>query len=327
MALGVFNSWKSLSLEGGCNHRGCFDRLIFSAPDRKLRLSWRLIVPDRPPPMKSPDELKFLLTLLGQPDYRAFLSANYFDRFKKGKNQLCQALSDRGWVDCSREIATVLLLPAGRSLLELDAATLPIDSAAWKVLQKLALESGKVSPVKIVGLKVVDRQTVLASLGERGFVELEWKIKREKAEVWLTPEGLEYLREDYVPAGKNPTLSLDLLKAYIQFLRKSQAINPHPVAVVASEEAAPRSWSDDEILQAIRALDTELATENYLPIFHLRQKLGMARNDLDQALYRLQKTDRIELSSLQETDAYTAEQIDTGIPQNVGGPLFFISLN
>jgi hypothetical protein len=274
--------------------------------------------------MKSTAELKFLLTLLGRPDYRALLSATCFGSFK-GKHQLCQDLSDRGWLDCSREIAAVTLLPAGRSLLELDPATLPIDIAAWKVLKKLALQSGKVLPAKISipQLKADARQVVLESLDDRGFVELAWKIKREKAEVWLTPQGLEYLREDFLPAGK-ATISLDLLKPYVQFLRKSQGVMSSSVAAL---EGAPRSWSDAEILQVVQALDAELGTENYLPIFHLRQKLAIGRDDVDQALYRLQKTDRIELSSLQETDAYTAEQIDAGIPQNVGGPLFFVSLN
>jgi hypothetical protein len=72
-----------------------------------------------------------------------------------------------------------------------------------------------------------------------------------------------------------------------------------------------------------------LGTDNYLPIFHLRQKLQppLSREDLDQALYRLEKSNQLELSSLQEVSAYTPEQIDTGIPQDVGGPLFFIIVN
>jgi len=53
-------------------------------------------------------------------------------------------------------------------------------------------------------------------------------------------------------------------------------------------------------------------TENYLPIFHLRQRTSLSREKLDQALYRLQQNDQIELSSLQHV-TYTPEQIDAGI--------------
>jgi hypothetical protein len=83
---------------------------------------------------------------------------------------------------------------------------------------------------------------------------------------------------------------------------------------------------DEEILQTIQNLDRELSTGNYLPIFHLRQKLEppLSREDLDEALYHLERNDKIELSALQEVRAYTQEQIDAGIPQDIGGRLFFI---
>ena len=84
--------------------------------------------------------------------------------------------------------------------------------------------------------------------------------------------------------------------------------------------------SDEDILRLIGDLDQRLRTDNYLPIFHLREKLKplLSRKELDEALYRLSKNNRIELSALQEVTAYTPEQIDAGIPQNVGGRLFFI---
>jgi hypothetical protein len=65
--------------------------------------------------------------------------------------------------------------------------------------------------------------------------------------------------------------------------------------------------SDEQILQIIEKLDSELGTENYLPIFHLRQKLQppMSRDELDQALYRLQKIDKIELRGLVHAQDYT----------------------
>lgn len=157
-------------------------------------------------------------------------------------------------------------------------------------------------------------------------IEAENKITRTKAEVWLTQRGVEYLRDDYYPKGK-AIISLDLLNNYLGLLRKSLHNKP---AVEPTTEYTPIvtivNLTDEEILQTILKLDRELGTDNYLPIFHLRQKLqpSLSRDELDKVLYRLQANDQIELSSLQEANAYSAEQIDTGIPQNIGGPLFFL---
>lgn len=275
--------------------------------------------------MNSTDELKFLLELLGCENYRAALSAKCFNRFKQ-KPQLCQTLGDRGWIEYSQEVASIKLLPAGQSLLSLDTSNLPIDAQSLKVLQKVAAKSGKIRPqdISISSLKTADRQTSLKQLGDQGFVELEWKMQKAKGEVWLTSQGLEYLREDYHPKGLRQTINLDLLGYYVQFLRKTSATitatTHQPIAL------QPLSDLDDAgILNLIKTLDTELGTENYLPMFHLREQLTMPRQALDEALYRLQRSDQIELSSLQETEAYTSAQIDAGIPQTIGGPLFFVS--
>ncbi|MFH7029886.1 MAG: transcription factor RcaD, partial [Heteroscytonema crispum UTEX LB 1556] len=151
--------------------------------------------------------------------------------------------------------------------------------------------SGKIPPSKITSPKAAERDAILKTLSDRGLIEAEMKIKKAKAEVWLTERGIEYLRDEYSPKGA--------------------------------------ALSDEEILQTIRMLDRELGTDNYLPIFHLRQKLQppLSRDELDRLLYRLQGNDQIELSSLQEANAYTPEQVDAGITQNIGGSLFFISVN
>jgi hypothetical protein len=271
--------------------------------------------------MNSTAEVKFLLTLLGCVDYRSPLGASCFKSFA-GKPQLCQTLGDRGWVEYSREIATVKLLPAGKSLLAMDTVNLPIDADSLQLLGKLADKSGKVALKDIATTKIrttAAKQIVLQKLGNQGFVELEWQTQKAKGEIWLTPQGLEYLREDYYPKGTAPAISLNLLGHYLKFLRSG-------AAKVAGSIVPTAPIDDAGIVALIQSLDTELGTENYLPIFHLRQALSMPRNDCDQALYRLQKSDQIELSALQETDAYTSSQIDAGIAQTVGGPLFFISL-
>ncbi|AFY56558.1 hypothetical protein Riv7116_4124 [Rivularia sp. PCC 7116] len=281
------------------------------------------------------NELKFLLKLLGCENYRSTLSGNAFKSFK-GKNTICQNLGDREIIDFSREVAAVKILPPGQALLKLDAAEVPIEEKELRILENVAKVSGKVAPSKIKSsLKAAQKEEILRSLSDRGLIEAEIKLKKKKAEVWLTQRGIEFLRDDFSPKkGANPAISLDLLNNYLRFLRKSLKSQSQEATVTApinnSEPVTQKSKAinDEEILQIIQKLDNELGTKDYLPIFYLREKLqpSMSRNELDQVLFKLQADDKIELSTLQEASAYTPEQIESGIKQNVGGPLFFISI-
>ncbi|QSJ16689.1 transcription factor RcaD [Nostoc sp. UHCC 0702] len=273
------------------------------------------------------DELKFLLKLLGFPNYRASLSA--FST--KGKDKILQNLGDRELVDYSREVAAVKILPAGQALLKLGSGELPITEKELKVLEKISKASDKITPsnIKISSLKAADKEAILKTLTERGLIEPEIKKARNKVEVWLTQRGIEFLRDDYDPQGK-ANITLDLLNNYVRFLRKTLQVKPQTISTpLPSVNITDGKISDEEILEIIEKLDRELGTDNYLPIFHLRQKLQppLSRDELDQALYRLQKDDQIDFSSLLDPTPYTTEQIDAGISQNVGGSLFFISVN
>jgi len=96
-----------------------------------------------------------------------------------------------------------------------------------------------------------------------------------------------------------------------------------------SGKTTQKKPTDVEILNKIKELDLEYNTDNYLPIFHLRNEFQppLSRAELDGALYRLQAEDKIDLSTLAEVDAYTPAEINAGIPQIVGGSLFFITVN
>jgi hypothetical protein len=274
-------------------------------------------------------ELKFLLKLLGCANYRAS-SASL--KSITGKDELCRSLSDRGFVDFSREIAAVKILPAGRALLKLDAEQLPLIPNELKVLESISKASVKIptSKITVKSVKSVERDAILQRFHERGLIEVEMKIKKQKAEIWITDRGIEYLHDEYNPKGRG-NISLDLLNNYIGFLRKSmqfkEEVYENPVEILPTE-AELSSFSDQDILQTIQKLDQELGTENYLPIFHLRQKLQppLEREDLDQALYRLQKSDQIELSALVHAQDYSNEQVRAGISQRSGSPLFFIKI-
>ncbi|MDF5707823.1 MAG: transcription factor RcaD [Nostoc sp. S4] len=273
-------------------------------------------------------ELKFLLKLLGFTDYRAGLNA--FDSFKTEKNKICKELGDRELVDYTREVTTVKILPPGQAVLK-NPGEVPIADKELKVLEKIGKASGKIAPSKITSPKAAERDAILEVLSDRGLIEAERGIKRIQPEVWLTQRGIEYLRDDYSPnKGVQPAISLELLGNYLRFLRKAVRVKPEEVSTALPTVNIPdKQISDEEILQIIEKLDQELGTDNYLPIFHLREKLQppFSRDELDKALYRLQASDQIDLSSLLDPTPYNTEQIDAGILQKVGGSLFFITMN
>lgn len=270
-------------------------------------------------------ELKFLLKLLSCADYRTPLTAIILGNKTKvsERNKICRQLCDRGLVECSYEVIKLKIAPPGKALLKLDQTQVPVTQDELKALK--ACENKNIPPGE-TRLPAAKRQTVIQGLAERGLIEVEAKVK----EVWLSEEGKAYLRDEYIPKkGFIPVISLDLLSNYLRFIRKSFKSNLDTQVFNEVSITQNKQLSELEVLETIQSLDQELGTENYLPIFHLRQKLAtdISRKQLDEILYRLQRNDQIELSSLQEVTAYTSEQIDAGIPQDIGGPLFFIVVN
>lgn len=273
------------------------------------------------------NELKFLLKLLGFPNYRASFTA--FSSVK-GKDKILQDLGDRELVDYTREIATVQISGAGQTVLK-DPTQVPITDKELKVLEKISKAAGKIAPsqIKVSSLKAADKEAILNALKDRDLIEHEIKRARNKVEVTLTERGIEQLRDHYDPEGQ-AKITLDLLNNYVRFLRKTLRVKPEtdstalPPVISTGEKI-----SDEGILLFIAKLDRELGTDNYLPIFHLREKLQppFSKDELDQALYRLEEANRIELSTLAEPRDYTLEQIDAGISQISGGSLFFITVN
>lgn len=271
-------------------------------------------------------ELKFILKLLGFASYQSPLSKIQLNKQTKAsdRERICRKLCDRGWVECSREVTKLKIAPPGKALLKLDPSGLPVTEQELKVL-RTAVE--KITPAK-TNIPAESRQAIIQSLADRGLIEVETKI----TEVWLTDLGQEYLRDDYSPKGTQSVISLDLLNNYLRFLRKSVLVKTPPSTSIQNAVSPPASESqpsDKEILQTIQDLDRQLGTRNYLPIFHLRQKLEprLSREQLDRAIYRLQGDNQIELSTLAEPDKCTPEQISAGISQRTGGLLFFITVN
>jgi hypothetical protein len=271
-------------------------------------------------------ELKFLLKLLGFANYRAPLSKITPNSKTSAteRERICRKLLTRELVECSYEVTKLKIASPGKALLKSDATEVPVTDKELKVLR--ASEKEKISPGK-TGVPAAERGEIIQRLADRGLIELETKVK----EVWLSERGQEYLGDEYTSKGSQPVLSLDMLNNYLRFLRKSLRVQmdehqqPQPTPSATAPMSKP---TDEQILQTIRDLDQKLGTGNYLPIFHLRQKLEplLSREGLDEALYRLEGNDQIELSALVEASRYSQEQINAGIKQRSGSPLFFIKV-
>jgi hypothetical protein len=267
-------------------------------------------------------ELEFLLKLLEFEAYRAPLSEIKLDAkvSESEREVICRNLCDRGFLACSYEISKFKIAPPGKFLLKQDSDSLPLTEEEFKVLQASSKE--KITPDE-TGIPACEQQTVIQGLAERGLIEVKKKHKKIK-EVWLTERAKEYLQYEYEPRGTSCVLSADLLSAYLQFLR-----NSFQHCLPLSSTKIP-TLNDDKILLTILELERQMSTDNRLPIFYLRDKLHplLTREELDEALARLESIGKIEMDTLPATNAciYTAQQIDAGIIKGSGAPLFFITL-
>jgi predicted transcriptional regulator len=271
-------------------------------------------------------ELKFLLKLLGCENYRAAIAQIKPNPGMKAaqRDSICRRLQERGFVGMREEVTKINIATAGRSLLaDIEAIEeLPIASYELQVLK--ASSKGTITPGK-TKLPAASRQAVIQGLVGRGLIKA---VEKKIEEVWLSDRGRQYLCLEYHSNSNAKEITLKMLSDYLQLLRQYR---PSPSAspekdIGSTSDSKP---NDEEILNLIRELDEELGTDNYLPIYHMRQRLQppLSRKELDLALYRLEASDKIELSSLQDVRAYTPEQVEAGIPQDIGGRLFFIIVN
>ncbi|MBF2048862.1 MAG: hypothetical protein IGS54_16115 [Elainella sp. C42_A2020_010] len=272
-------------------------------------------------------ELKFLLKLLGRESYRAPSVRELAPSSKTSASEvekICRNLAEREIVGYAYVIRKFEIESAGKALLQQDLSQVPVSEQQLIVLKACKTKAIAPSDISSKELPAQDRQLVIQDLAQKGLVKAK---KVEIKEVWLTDRGAEYLRDELNLTGIVKQFDLKLFGNYLNFMRKLMRSSEIPSELPPPDgQAKP---TDEEILQTIRNLDRELGTENYLPIFYLRKKLQppLSRDELDQALYRLQRQDKLDLSSLVEAIHYTSEEIQAGIPQESGGPLFFLVVN
>ena len=262
--------------------------------------------------------LKFILKLLGYKNYRVSINKIQPEHGMKvsERDEICYRLCDQGLVEFTREVTKINISAKGKSLLDSKKASNSLTEEELKVLKATA--RGTISPGE-TGIVAAYRKAVIIDLLDQDLIKV---VAQKIKEVWLTEKGKQFLCQEYSSQSTAKEISLKMLSDYLQLMRKNY-IQQKEQEFSGGSNNKP---TDSEILAVIRDLDHNLSTDNYLPIFHLREKLQppFSRTELDQALYRLERSDQIELSSLQEVRCYTLEQVEAGIPQNIGGRLFFI---
>ena len=165
----------------------------------------------------APLELKFLLSLLPHPHYRAAMTEICPQPKLSGaqRDRLCQQLRQRHWIDYEEIVTRFGLTARGRTLLNLDTSVWPITPDEKYVLQSCQYRS--ITPGQI-SAKVPDnqRQRLIVVLAEQQLVRI---TQRRLGDVWLTAAGQQFLRDEYVPQGDTLTISWTLMGHYLQFMR------------------------------------------------------------------------------------------------------------
>ncbi len=287
-------------------------------------------------------ELKFLLKLLGcEGDRGKIVSLQPNSGTSAAeRDRICKDLGAKGMVEYDAQVSSFSLAPAGRTLLKLDTTSLPVTPDELKVLKACQKETGATTPGKLTGIPSEARQGLIRSLSDRGMLKI---TKETLKEVWLSAQGKQFLLHEFEPSGSAPTANATMIGNYVRFLRNhlgqkpgqhlerseslptSQPSMQSPVTMPVGSQAKPDS---QVVLVQIKELDQLVGSDNYLPIYHLREKFQppLTPAELDERLYALQRDYLIELGSLHEQGTYTDSQMAAGIPQNNGGSLFFITV-
>lgn len=110
-------------------------------------------------------------------------------------------------------------------------------------------------------------------------------------------------------------------------------VEPYEPKLIPPIETLPTNPVFEEVLESpairlARKFQEYKGTENYTNLHVMRNALpDLSREEFDEAFYELIRNDVIEPSTLAEVKAYTPEQMEAGIPQPVGGSLFFGIIN
>lgn len=262
--------------------------------------------------------IKILLKLLGQDNYQGKIGdvkPNTKTNIKQTQ-KLCYELYNNKLIHLKEKNVTIKINNNGQQVLNNRENRNKLEI---NILKKCKNREIRISKINIIPAS--KRDLLIEKLVKENLINI---TNKKIIHVELTEKGKQYLAEEYLAEGLgNISLTKPLLNNYLTFIRhyfmgknQEQIITPE-----LKEKITP-----DDILKTIIRLDRTLNTDNYLPIFHLRNeyKSLLSRDELDSMIFELQKENKISLSRLVDASQYTDEEYDAGIPQSIGYPIFYL---
>ncbi|NCO74083.1 MAG: hypothetical protein GW795_02730 [Cyanobacteria bacterium] len=282
-------------------------------------------------------EFKILLKLLDKTDYRGKIGEikpNDKTKVSVVRN-LCEQLFNRGYIDVEEKILQIKINNNGKTLLKNKALLDKENNLELIILNSCLKTSIKPSDIKLNPAS--KRDQLIADLVKKELIEIK---EKQIIFISLTSNGKLFLAQEFLCKGLgNINLSKKLLNNYLTFIRncytnkdtllfKSDNFLESPDIITSElEEIKEKNKpSIEEVLETIIQLDLEFNTDNYLPIFYVRNKYQsiLNRQELDTILYSLQKQNKLSMSRLVDGSQYNSEEYNAGIPQKIGGPIFYL---
>lgn len=279
-------------------------------------------------------QLKILLKLLGQNKYQekiADIKPNSQTKIE-ATQKLCYELYNKELIEIEERVIAIKANKKNKQLLNSNKKQ---DILEEKILKQCDDKNIKISDIKISPAS--KRDLLIEKLVKENLINISDK---KITHVELTEKGQQFLAEEYLTEGLgNITLTKPLLNNYLTFIR-NYYITENQEKISSTKDIIPevkeeninqnkqinKKITPDDILQTIIELDHTFNTDNYLPIFYLRNqyKSVLQRHELDSMIFGLQKENKISLSRLVDASQYTAEEYDAGIPQSIGYPIFYL---
>ena len=162
-------------------------------------------------------------------------------------------------------------------------------------------------------------------LREQGYGELSTKSLKKKAIAsdWVANKADFRFKSTWL-------MVLDALMMAGKVVRLVPRSTEQKIAHL-QQESVKRRESVEQVVKQLQRTSVEQVVQEllreydgYAPIFAYRDRLShLSRQQQDRELYRLEREGKIDLSTLQETRFYL-DKLDQAIPQEIGGPIFFI---
>lgn len=280
-------------------------------------------------------EFKILLKLLDKTDYRGKIreiKPNEKTKINVVRN-LCKQLFNRGYIHVEEKILQIKINDNGKKNQENKILSDKLNNLELIILNLCNKKSIKSAEININPASKRDK--IILDLVQKGLIDI---AEKKIISISLTDNGKEFLAQEFLSENLgNIILSKKLLNNYLIFIRKyyqekisflSNSNNSFDqINIITSKSEENKLLpSTEEVLETIIQLDQELNTDNYLPIFYLRNKYQsiLNRKQLDTILYSLQKQNKLSMSRLVDGSQYNTQQYDAGIPQKIGGPIFYL---